>query len=247
MENEAWDCVLGEEADVYDINGHGTGDGEVGVEGNLKHQESLVVDANFTRLLLNYANVQLENSGPVHFRSAKDQIKIDPATFKGTDTNIQIAGNVLFTGRRTLNLNLNGALDLRLLSGFVPDLDARGPAQITAAFEGTLDRPRVTGKVHIENANARAIDFPTGLNEIKGDLIFDASRLYFENVTAQVGGATLKLSGSVYYADRPVSFDISSHTDSSRIRYPERMSWQVAGNLRLTGTPDGGVLSGRPR
>jgi len=245
MQNIALDPFLLAALHVQHITGHGTADGEVGVEGNLKHPESLVVDANFTRLLLNYANVQLENSGPVHFRSSKDEIKIDPATFKGTDTNIQIAGNVLFTGRRSLNLNLNGALDLRLLSGFVPDLDARGPAQINAAFEGTLDRPRVTGKVHIDNASARAIDFPTGLNEIKGDLIFDASRLFFDNVTAQVGGGTLKLNGSVYYADRPVRFDISTHTDGARIRYPEGMSWQVAGNLRLTGTPDGGVLSGR--
>jgi translocation and assembly module TamB len=245
MQNIALDPFLLAALHLQRITGHGTADGEVGVEGNLMHPESLVVGANFTRLLLNYANVQLENSGPVHFRSSKDEIKIDPATFKGTDTNIQIAGNVLFTGRRTLNLNLNGALDLRLISGFVPDLDARGPAQINAAFEGTLDRPRVTGKVHIENANARAIDFPTGLNEIKGDLVFDASRLFFDNVTAQVGGGTLKLSGSVYYADRPVRFDISTHTDGARIRYPEGMSWQVAGNLRLTGTPDGGVLSGR--
>src|SRR5260370_39514266 len=105
MENEAWDCVLGEEADVYDINGHGTADGEIGVEGNLKHPESLVGDANFTRLLLNYANVQLENSGPVHFRSSKDEIKSDPPIFKGVNTNIQIAGNVRFTGSRTLSLN----------------------------------------------------------------------------------------------------------------------------------------------
>jgi len=230
---------------IQHITGHGTADGEIGVEGNLKHPESLVVDASFTRLLLNYANVQLENSGPVHFRSSKDEIDIKPATFHGTDTDLQIGGSVRFTGRRNLNFNLNGALDLRLLTGFVPDLDARGPAQINAAFEGTLDRPRVTGKVHIENAQARAIDFPTGLNNIKGDLVFDASRLFFENVTAQVGGGTLTLGGSVYYADRPVRFDISAHTDSARIRYPEGMSWQVAGNLRLTGTPDGGILSGR--
>jgi len=127
----------------------------------------------------------------------------------------------------------------------VPDLEARGPAQVNAAFEGTLERPRITGKVHIENAQARAVDFPTGLSGISGDLIFDASRLFFENVTAQVGGGTLKLAGSVYYADRPVRFDISTRTDGVRIRYPEGMSWQAAGNLRLTGTPDGAVVSGR--
>jgi len=245
LRNIALDPFMLSALHMQHITGHGAADGDVAVQGNLKHPESLVVDARFTRLLLNYANVQLENSGPVHFRSSKDEINIDPATFHGTDTNLQIAGNVHFTGRRNVNLTLNGALDLRLLSGFVPDLDARGPAQINAAFEGTLDRPRINGKVHIDNAQARAIDFPTGLSNIKGDLIFDASRLFFENVTAQVGGGTLTLTGSVYYADRPVRFDVSAHTNAARIRYPEGMSWQVAGNLRLTGTPDGGILSGR--
>jgi len=227
------------------ISGHGIADGEVSVEGNLKQPESIVVDARFSRLLMNYANVQLENAGPIHFRSSKDEITIDSATFKGTDTNLQIAGNVRFTGRRNVSLNLNGALDLRLLSGFVQGLDARGPAQVNAALEGTLDRPRITGKVHIENAQARAIDFPTGLSAIQGDLIFDASRLYFENLTAQVGGGTLKASGSVYYADQPIRFDITTRTDGVRIRYPEGMSWQAAGNLRLSGTPQGGLVSGR--
>src|SRR5882762_4085556 len=192
MQNIVLDPFLLTALHLSRITGHGTADGEISVDGNLKHPESLVMDARFTRLLLNYANVQLENSGPVHFRSSKEELNIDPATFKGADTNLQIAGNVHFTGRRNVNLNLNGALDLRLLSGFVPDLDARGPAQINAAFEGTLDRPRITGKVHIDNAQARAVDFHTGLNNIKGDLVFDASRLYFENVTAQVGGGTLK-------------------------------------------------------
>jgi translocation and assembly module TamB len=245
LENIALDPFLLTALHMEHITGHGTADGEVGIEGNLKHPESLVVDARFSRLLMNYANVQLENSGPIHFRSSKDEISIDPATFHGTDTNLQISGNVRFSGRRTVGLNLNGALDLRLLSGFVPDLDTRGPAQINAAFEGTLDRPRITGRIHIDNAQARAIDFPTGLSGIKGDLVFDASRLYFENVTAQVGGGTLSLSGSVYYADRPIRFDIATRTDGARIRYPEGMSWQAAGNLRLTGTPDGGILSGR--
>jgi len=245
LENITLDPFLLTALHMREISGHGTADGEVSVEGNLKQPESIVVDARFSRLLMSYANVQLENAGPIHFRSSRDEITIDSATFKGTDTNLQIAGNVRFTGRRNVNLNLNGALDLRLLSGLVPGLDARGPAQVNAAFEGTLDRPRITGKVHIENAQARAIDFPTGLSAIKGDLVFDASRLYFENLTAQVGGGTLNASGSVYYADRPIRFDITTRTDGVRIRYPEGMSWQAAGTMRLTGTPEGGLVSGR--
>ena len=55
----------------------------------------------------------------------------------------------------------------------------------------------------------------------------------------------MSASGSVYYADRPIRFDITTHTDGVRIRYPEGMSWQALGNLRLSGTPNGGVISGR--
>lgn len=227
------------------FGGHGSADGEIALEGNLNQPGAIVMDAKFSKLVFNYSNVQLENAGPVHFRASTEEINFDPVTFRGKDTNFKLEGSARFTGRRPLALKLNGALDLRLISGFVPDLDARGPAQVNASFEGTLDHPRITGRVHIENASARLADFPTGLSALKGDLIFDATRLSFDNVTAEAGGGTLTLAGSVNYADTPIHYDITARTDRTRIRYPEGMSWQVAGNLRLSGTPDSGLLSGR--
>jgi len=227
------------------FGGHGNAEGEIALEGNLRQPGAIVMDANFSKMTFNYSNVQLDNSGPVHFRASTEEVNIDPVTFKGKDTNFKIEGNVRFTGRRNVGLKLNGALDLRLLSGFVPGLDARGPAQVNASFEGTLDRPRITGRVHIESASARMADFPTGLSAIKGDLIFDATRLSFNNLTAEAGGGTLTLTGSVNYADRPIRYDIGAKTDRTRIRYPEGMSWQVAGNLRLSGTPESALLSGK--
>ena len=227
------------------FNGHGKAEGEIAVNGNLKHPESLVVDAKFSHLTFTYANVQLENVGPVHFRSSSENLEIESATFRGTDTNIQIDGKVQFTGKRTLSMRLNGALDLRLISSLVPGISSGGTAQINGIFEGTLDNPRITGRIHIENASARVADFPTGLSAIKGDLIFDTTRIHFDNLTAQAGGGTLHLSGSVNYTERPVRFDITARSDSTRIRYPEGMSWLTAGSLRLAGTTDGGMLSGR--
>jgi translocation and assembly module TamB len=227
------------------FGGHANADGDISLNGSLKHPESIVVDANLSRLALNYANVRLENTGPVHFRSSKESLEIEPVTLRGTDTNLQIAGSVRFTGRGTLGLHLNGALDLRLISGFVADFDVRGPAQINASFEGTLDRPRITGRVHIENASARAVDFPTGLSAVRGDIVFDATRLYLDNVSAEAGGGTLQLSGSVNYAESPLRYDVTVRSDRVRIRYPVGMSWLVGGSLRLTGTPTAGVLSGR--
>jgi translocation and assembly module TamB len=230
---------------LKEFSGHANADGDISINGTLKQPQDIIVDANLSRLAMNYANVRLENTGPVHFRSTKNSLEIDPVTLRGTDTNLQIAGSVQFAGRRTVGLRLNGALDLRLIKGFVPNLDARGPAQINASFEGTLDRPRITGRVHIEKASARAADFPTGLSAITGDVVFDATRMYFENMSAESGGGTLHLSGSVNYAESPLRYDVSVRTDRVRIRYPEGMSWLVGGSLRLTGTPAAGMLSGR--
>jgi translocation and assembly module TamB len=230
---------------VDKFEGHGSADGDLGVHGSLKHPESLVVDANFSHLVFNYASLQLENSEPIRFRSSRDNLEIESAAFRGPNTNMEVGGNVQFSGRRALSLRLNGALDLRLVSKLSPGLTTAGSAQANAVFEGTLDNPRITGNIHIDNASARVADFPTGLSAIKGDLIFDATRLYFDDLTAQAGGGTLHLSGSVNYTERPVRYDVTARSDSTRIRYPEGMSWLTAGNLRLTGTTDGGVLSGR--
>jgi translocation and assembly module TamB len=230
---------------LSDLTGHGSADGEIALEGTLRQPEKIVLDARFSRLLLNYAGVQLQNVGPVHLRSSREELQVDPATLQGSNTNMQVGGSVRFSGRRAVNLNLTGALDLRLLGGYAPALDARGTAQINASFEGTLDRPRVTGHVRIEDASARVAEFPAGLSAIKGDLIFDATRLFFENVSAEAGGGTLRLGGSVSYLERPLRYDITARTDRTRIRYPEGMSWLAGGALRLTGTPTAAVLSGR--
>ena len=227
------------------IHGHGKADGLLAVTGDLRNPQKIVIDANFSRLLFSYANVQLQNAGPVHFRSSRENLFIDSAAFRGPDTDIQFQGQVGFVGRRSLNLQLNGALDLRLLSGSVSGLTTGGKAQINGNFQGSFDRPRINGRIHVENAFARVADFPTGLNAVKGDLVFDDTRLFFSEVTAEAGGGTLQLSGSVNYAERPLRYDISARSDKTRIRYPEGMSWLAGGNLRLVGTANGAVLSGK--
>src|SRR6202035_397576 len=199
------------------FSGHGKADGDISLKGALKDPHGIVMEANFSRLILNYENVQLENSGPVRFRSSREALEIEPVVMHGADTNLKIEGSVQFAGRRNVALRLDGAVDLRLIKGSLPNMDVQGGAQINAAVEGTIEHPRITGRVHIDNASVRAADFPTGLSAVKGDL------------TAQVGGGTLQLSGSVNYGEAGVRYDLTTSSDRVRIRYPEGMSWLLGG------------------
>ena len=213
------------------FSGHGTADGDISVKGELQHPEAVTVEGNFTQLTLTYGGVQLENAGPIHLTSSRDNLKIDKAVLKGTDTNAELTGSIQFTGRRTVSMKLNGSVDLRLLNGYIPDVNTAGHADINTSFEGTLDRPRITGRVKLNNVSARSADFPTGLSNVKGDLVFDANRLFFENVTGEAGGGLIALTGSVNYSDKPLRYDISAKTDRLRIRYPEGYQL-VAGQAR---------------
>ena len=225
--------------------GHGVADGDITVKGELRNLETLTVDGNFSRVAFNYGGVQLENQGPIHLTSTRDSLKILSMALKGTDTNAEMTGSIQFTGRRAVSLNLNGSVDLRLLSGLVPDVDVAGHANINASFGGTLDRPRIVGRVKVSDASVRSADFPTGLSNVKGDLVFDANRLFFDNVTGEAGGGLITLAGSANYSEKPLRYDLTAKTDRIRIRYPEGMSWLLGGSLRLSGTMDGGLLSGK--
>ena len=59
-------------------------------------------------------------------------------------------------------MKLNGSVDLRLLSAYIPDVDVGGHVDMNASFEGTLDRPRIIGRMKLENASARSAGFPDG-------------------------------------------------------------------------------------
>ena len=43
-------------------------------------------------------------------------------------------------------MNVTGAVNLGLLKGLVPDLTATGEADANVAIQGTLSKPRITGR-----------------------------------------------------------------------------------------------------
>ena len=225
--------------------GHSFVDGHFAVAGFGARPETLAVEANLSRITLDYENVKLENVGPVRLTYRQNEVRIEQANLKGAETDFRIAGFARFAGDHALNMRVDGAVNLQLLGSFVPRLEATGRAQVNALIAGTVPSPRFNGKVHIEGATLRYGDFPTGLSNVAGDFNFDATRLMFENVTAESGGGHINLGGAATYADGRMNYTVNLRSDQIRIRYPVGMSWLVAGTLRLSGNEQAATLSGR--
>ena len=239
------DPLLAAALHIAAITGHGEADGQISVNGALLHPETFIVGADLSHLAFDFEYVKLENVGNVRMQYGRNGVRVDQANLRGMDTDFRISGFARFNGDRALGLQVGGQVDLRLFSAFVPNLTASGPAQVDTEFAGTLSNPRITGRVHVQSANLRFGDFPTGLSQVAGDFVFNANRLVFDNVTAQAGGGDLQLSGSLSYGGGPFRYDLTARSDQVRIRYPIGMSWLAGGALQLTGTSQAATLSGR--
>jgi translocation and assembly module TamB len=227
------------------LNVHSLVDGQFDVAGFGARPETLAVEANLSRLTIDFETVKLENDGPVRLTYRRDEVRVEQASLRGTDTDFHVTGSARFAGDQALNLRLDGAVSLQLLAGYMPQLVATGRAQINAAVGGTVITPRFNGRVHIEGASLRYGDFPAGLSNVAGDFNFDANRMVFDNVIAETGGGRLAIGGTVAYGEGPLNYVLNARTDQVRIRYPVGMSWLVGGTLRLSGNAQSATLSGR--
>ena len=230
---------------LKNLTKHSVVDGEFALSGELRKPDTIEVDANISFISFDYLFISLRNDGPVQFAYRRNEVRINQARITGTNSNFEITGSARFDRDRPVHVNVTGAVNLGLLKGLVPDLQATGEADANVAIQGTLSKPRITGRATVKDASAFYAESPIGLSNVKGELVFDSSRLLFENLTADSGGGQLTLGGSVTYGeDGPVRYEITATTNQVRVRYPAGMSWLVGGSLQLSGTADAAILSG---
>jgi translocation and assembly module TamB len=238
------DPLMGAGARAKGLTGHTIVSGNFVVAGGLADLGSLSVDANISTIALDYEFVTLKNQGPAKVTFRRKQISISAANLQGADSDFHIAGSARFDGTRPVNLDVSGKVNLQLLAGLLPDLHARGGADVRVVVEGTMSNPLITGRVGFTDASLSYADFPTGLSHLKGDIVFDRTQALFDNLHAQTGGGDLTLSGSMSYGDGPLRYQLDAVAPQVRVRYPVGMSWLVGGTLHLTGGTDAAILSG---
>jgi translocation and assembly module TamB len=239
------DSLLKTGLHLKNLTKHSVVDGEFTLSGELRKPDTIEVNANIAFISFDYLFISLRNDGPVQFAYRRNEVRIAQARITGPNSNFEITGSARFDRERPVHVNVTGAVNLGLLKGMVPDLTATGEADANVAIQGTLSKPRITGRATVKDASAMYADAPIGLSNVKGEIVFDSSRLIFENITADSGGGQLTLGGSLTYGEEgPVRYEITASTPQVRVRYPAGMSWLVGGNLQLSGTTEAAILSG---
>jgi len=231
----------------------GFAEGELRVEGPALKPELLKAELRIPNLeigagshiaLPDASALVLHNSGPILATATNSVVTITSARLVGRSTDITIGGRVLLQQKSPLDLHGNGRIDLGLLHDFDSDLTSSGVVTLDAAVRGGLDAPQVSGRMEVANAALNYADFPNGISNANGAILFTGDRATIQRLSGETGGGKFQLTGFTGYGGGQAIFRLHANAQGVRVRYPAGVSTVANANLNFTGTTDRSMISG---
>jgi translocation and assembly module TamB len=214
------------------------------LHGPLKNRNLLEAHVSIPVLKLGYSNtIQLAAAAPIQIDYKNGIVNLQPASIKGTDTDLRIQAAVPLSGDAPMALLAKGTVNLQLIQLFDQDLRTSGELKLNIDSHGPMRAGTLSGEIDIANAYLSSTDMPVGLENANGVLRVTSDRINVEKFEATMGGGTVTAQGGVSY--RPnVQFNLGVTARDARILYPQGMRENVDADLRLAGSPAEAMLGG---
>lgn len=224
--------------------------GTIRVVGELYNPDAVRVSTTVEQLDLRFIDYQLRNQGPIQLSADGRTLNVETLRLVGEDTALDVAGTVDLE-RQGLSLQAQGAANLAVLQGVVPDVRSSGRADVSALIGGTVAQPVVSGQALLTEGRLRHFSFPHALEDLNGVVTFNAGGVRLDDpgftsgVTGRLGGGAVKFAGRIGMRGYELTeFDVLATGDDMRLRFPEGMRSVVDATLALQGPVSAPVLTG---
>jgi len=225
------------------VSGRSFSAGTLLIQGQLKNPKELTIKAEIPKLTTEMQGIELHNSEPIQFSMMNGTVRVDSFKMIGPDTQMDLRGTVHLTEDYRVRLRAEGRMNLKLAESFNSDLNSSGYADINVSIGGVITKPTVQGEVRVTNGSVTLIDFPNGLSNVNGVLLFTEDRVQVQSLNAHTGGGDIRIGGFVTYS--PIlTFNLTAQGQDIRLRYPQGISSTANIDLKLTGTMSSATLSG---
>jgi translocation and assembly module TamB len=226
------------------VTGHSAVEGTLHVSGPLRTPRDLKAVAELQTFSLDVGHVKVQSVEPIRLEIADQVLLVESFHLAGSGTDFTARGRAQLTGAKELNIRLDGSVSMALWQALNPKILARGTVGVNLNASGTLSQPVLQGRLEVKNTFVSHNDFPSGLSDLNGVLLFDRNRFQIENLSGTAGGGTIALTGSATYQNKIFQLDFGATAHGVRLRYPPGVSSTANAELRLTGTTNAAVLSG---
>lgn len=222
-----------------------TGQTQVHLElhGPLKDKRAVVGQVTIPVLNVSYNKVvNLAAEGPIHIDYQSGNLRIQPVTIHGTDTDLRLQGAIPLYSSAPPSLEAQGNVNLQIAQLFDPGLRSSGMARINIHTDNAPGGG-LAGQIDIIGAGFSYGSVPIGLQDGNGVLTLSGNRLDITKFTGSIGGGSITAQGGVSLRPK-LGFDLGMTATNVRMIYPQGMWEDVNANLRFTGSTDRALLGG---
>jgi len=155
-----------------------------------------------------------------------------------------LAAPALALAQQASGTEVYGTVNMALMQTLNAKISARGTLALNLTAGGTVAVPVLQGRLEVKNTFVSHNDFPSGVSDLNGVLLFDSDRIQIESLSGTTGGGTVALTGAATYHSGVVLLDFGATARAVRLRYPPGVSSTANADLRLTGNANSALLSG---
>ena len=190
-------------------------------------------------------DLTLRNAGPIVAVADSKGIHLVSGHLVGRESNIEASGTLnLKDAKNPYDFRVNGDVNLAILQEYQPGLLATGHSAVNATVRGSFDQPVISGRLELKNATFYLEDFPNGIDQANGMVIFDRNRATIsDKLTALTGGGVIALTGFVGFGKGEIVYRLQGRADNVRYR-GDGVSTTGNANVSLTGTSTHALLAG---
>ena len=182
---------------------------------------------------------------PFPFRFDSQRLTLSEIDLSGGATSIRLSGTAALSETTPLDLSINGAVDLSLVAGGIPNIEADGNLTLEGTVTGGIQNPELRGLAQLEDVSLGHEGLFLRLSSVNGGLFFDGNSVNLTDVEGSAGGGSVTMRGSIGVENLSLgAFDVRLDLANVRLRDPEGLRTVVSGNLALHGTGSAPSLEG---
>ncbi|HVF57131.1 MAG TPA: translocation/assembly module TamB domain-containing protein, partial [Pyrinomonadaceae bacterium] len=235
----------------------GRATGTIRISGNLLGDEdtapgaalgsNLKGRAEFSELVVQVEDVPLTAENPLVVQFSPNEIFFERTRFTGPGTNILFGGTAALGEGGRQNLTVDGDLNLRVLNNLSPNVFLSGAARVGVAVTGSFAEPRIRGTASVAGASFATLvsDERLTMTNINGLVRFDANQARIENLTGNVGGGRVSVTGGALLAGfQPSQFRFVARADNVTVPFPDQFRTTADASLEIRGTMRTQIIEG---
>ena len=196
---------------------------------------------------LTMAGVPFTQSSPTRLRLENGTARIENLRWNAQGNEVIVSGGATVTGPNpTVDLAVDGAVDLRILGAFASGFASGGVARSDFTVKGPLASPEIVGSIGITAGEIRIDNPPLAASDFNGIISVAAGRMATVSLNGLVNGGSATLAGEVSVKDPSDPRGRASLTARNvMLEYPDGFRTESNADLTLTLAAAGSTLAGR--